>query len=197
MLWEVGGGNMPESILSQERVCLELIEPEKLEELQSKIGWNFEQPFFLALALTHCSCRRDVRNHPVVQCNERLEFLGDGLLKAAICSHLYRKYPLESEKVMSQIRSYLEGNQYLGLVAEEFGLTSFVVLAGDTVSNYNSNEGTRCKILADTLEAIIGALFLDGGFTAVESFLERIIFLNIETIKASFTNGVVAAKISK
>lgn len=98
---------------------------------------------------------------------------------------------------MTQLEARLENNQFLGSVAEEFGLTDFVILSDAAATQYASEHEVRRKILANTFEAVIGALFIDGGFVAVESFLELTLFPRVEAIKVSLNEAVISANSSK
>jgi ribonuclease-3 len=120
-----------------------------------KIGHCFNDPGVLRRALTH-------RSHGVPH-NERLEFLGDSVLNCAIALELFRKFPELSEGDLSRLRASLVNQQSLSAVAQRFGFANQVLLGEGEIRSGGSG---RPSILADAVEAVVGAAFLDGGFDA-------------------------------
>jgi len=128
----------------------------QLADLERRIGHRFSNPALLEQALTH---RSYGASH-----NERLEFLGDSVLGCVVTEVLFRSAPDLAEGKLSRLRAELIREESLARIAMELGLPEFLRLDRST----SSNEGaTRPSILADTLEAIFGAVFLDGGYDAV------------------------------
>lgn len=128
----------------------------QLEELQGGLGYTFSDPALLDLALTHRSS--GPRN------NERLEFLGDSILNHVVAEHLFTSFPAAGEGDLSRMRAALVRRRSLARVARQLDLGASVRLGpGERKSGGHRRE----SILADTLEAIIGAVLLDGGQTAV------------------------------
>lgn len=128
----------------------------QLEELQGGLGYTFSDPALLDLALTHRSS--GPRN------NERLEFLGDSILNHVVAEHLFASFPAAGEGDLSRMRAALVRRRSLARVARQLDLGASVRLGpGERKSGGHRRE----SILADTLEAIIGAVLLDGGQTAV------------------------------
>lgn len=136
----------------------------KLERLQSTLDYRFKQLDLLELALTHRSCSRNTNN-------ERLEFLGDSVLNLVISQHIYEREPEANEGDLSRIRSSLVKEEALARVARDIGLGDFIYLGGGELK---SGGFRRSSILSDTLEAIIGAIYLDSGF---EQARDTILFL--------------------
>ena len=129
----------------------------ELSSLQKSLGYQFKDPDLLALALRH----RSAGKHN----NERLEFLGDAILGLVIAETLYRRFPHASEGQMSRMRSYLVKGKTLAKVALQFDLGNYLYLgAGEMKSGGHRRE----SILADTVEAILGAVYLESGKDAVE-----------------------------
>ncbi|HCA26587.1 MAG TPA: ribonuclease III [Betaproteobacteria bacterium] len=129
-----------------------------LDRLCHTIRYRFSDPRLLRQALTHRSVG--------VPNNERLEFLGDSILNCIIAQDLYRRYPKLSEGELSRLRAYLVKEQRLAEVAVKLDLGDYLILGEGEMK---SGGYRRPSILADTVEALIGAVFLDGGFTrAVE-----------------------------
>jgi len=129
-----------------------------LDRLCRTIRYRFSDPRLLRQALTHRSAG--------VPNNERLEFLGDSILNCIIAQDLYRRYPKLSEGELSRLRAYLVKEQRLAEVAVKLALGDYLILGEGEMK---SGGYRRPSILADTVEALIGAVFLDSGFAqAVE-----------------------------
>lgn len=124
-----------------------------LSRLCSAIGYQFNDLGLLEQALTHRSANR--KNN-----NERLEFLGDAQLGQVIARRLYAQYPEATEGQLTRMRAALVRGQTLAAVAREMGLGDYLVLGGGELK---SGGFRRESILADALEAVIGAILLDGG----------------------------------
>jgi ribonuclease III len=122
-------------------------------------GYRFSNPQLLRQALTHRSYSAD---H-----NERLEFLGDGVLNCVIAAELFRLYPAMSEGDLSRVRASLVNGRNLCLLANELGLGAQLHLGEGEL---RSGGAQRPSMLANALEAVIGAVFLDGGFSAAQDF---------------------------
>lgn len=122
------------------------------DRLQRNLGYGFRDPGLLALALTHRSCGSDN--------NERLEFLGDSVLNHIIAERLFHLFPACSEGELSRMRAALVRKESLASVARELCLGEAVSLGP---GERKSGGHRRDSILADALEAVVGALLLDGG----------------------------------
>ncbi|MBQ6496879.1 MAG: ribonuclease III [Firmicutes bacterium] len=134
-----------------------------LNELQARLHYTFHDIGLLQTALTHSSYTREKnRNLP---CNERLEFLGDAFFDAIIGEELYKSFPDEEEGFLSRIRATIVCEKSLAMKAASFRLGDYIF-----IGNGEEKTGGRRKtsILADTMEAIIGAIYLDGGFEKVK-----------------------------
>lgn len=125
--------------------------------LCQKLGYVFKQPELLQRALTH---RSYAPEH-----NERLEFLGDSILGCVIAKHLYSSYPQLSEGELSRFRSNLVREETLATLAQQLDLGSHLRLGEGELK---SGGFRRPSILADVLEALFGAVFLDSGFADAE-----------------------------
>ncbi|MDX9951077.1 MAG: ribonuclease III [Methylophilaceae bacterium] len=131
--------------------------------LERLLDYQFRQSSLLQQALTH-------RSHGS-QNNERLEFLGDGVLNFIIAHQLYRRFPKLSEGDLSRMRAQLVKEPTLSEVAVELGLGDHLRLGEGELK---SGGWRRPSVLADALEAIIGAAYLDGGFEAAEAMVVRL-----------------------
>lgn len=117
-----------------------------------KIGYTFKDPALLTLALTH----RSVGAHN----NERLEFLGDSLINCIIAGELYARFPDASEGQLTRMRAYLVCSEMMAKIAKELDLGKHLVLSSGEM---RTGGHQRKSILADTIEAVIGAIYLDTG----------------------------------
>lgn len=136
--------------------------PEKA--LCESLGYRFKTPGLLRQALTHRSAEGPD--------NERLEFLGDGLLNAVVAEDLYRRHPDLEEGDLSRLRANLVNQESLAEVAREIGLGDCLILGPGEMK---SGGQRRASILADSLEALLGAVFLDAGFEAVRGVALRLL----------------------
>ncbi len=127
------------------------------------LGYAFRRPELLRQALTHRSFGVD---H-----NERLEFIGDSILNCAIALALYRRFPQVSEGELSRIRASLVNKDTLCRLARTLDLGNAIRLGEGEL---RSGGAARPSILADALEALLGAIFLDGGFDAADAAIGRI-----------------------
>ncbi len=139
-----------------------------LAALQKRLQHEFAAPALLALALTHRSFSSD---H-----NERLEFLGDSVLSLAVSDLLYRQLSELPEGDLSRVRANLVRQETLHLLSVELGLPDVIRLGEGEV---RSGGQKRPSILADALEAVIGAVYLDAGFVAAQNLVQRL-FQSVE-----------------
>jgi ribonuclease-3 len=139
-----------------------------LEDLQRQLGYTFGQPALLQLALTHPSVAHE-QGMPV-QTNQRLEFLGDAVLQLVLTQELYQKFPGVGEGPLTKARAKLVNRRTLAEHARKLGLGWNLILSkGEEM--HGGRE--RPSALADTFEALLGAIFLDGGFEAACRFILR------------------------
>lgn len=136
---------------------------ERLDELQARIGHRFRQTDLLARALTHRSFGAD---H-----NERLEFLGDAVLSLAVSSLLFERFAGSDEGDLTRVRAHLVREDSLHRMALQLGLPEVVRLSEGEA---RGGGAQRASILADALEAVIGAVFLDAGFDAARGLVQRL-----------------------
>ncbi|NLJ40971.1 MAG: ribonuclease III [Clostridiales bacterium] len=128
------------------------------EELEKKIGYKFEEPRLLKNALTHSSYANESRGD--IPDNERLEFLGDSVLGMIIASYLYNMFKEYKEGNLTRMRAGIVSEVALAEIARGIDLGHFLYLGrGES----NSGGRDRDSVLADAMEAIIGAVYLEGG----------------------------------
>jgi ribonuclease-3 len=131
--------------------------------LREQLGHAFRRPELLARALTH-------RSHGATH-NERLEFVGDAVLNCVVAVALFERFPAIPEGELSRVRASLVNRDTLTRLARGLGLGAEIRLGEGEV---RSGGGERPSILADALEAIFGAVFVDAGFAAARAAIERV-----------------------
>jgi len=134
-----------------------------LDTLQQRLGYRFSQPALLTRALTHRSAGAD---H-----NERLEFLGDAVLQTAVSALLYERFAGSDEGDLTRVRAHLVREDSLHRLALALGLPEVVRLSEGEA---RGGGAQRPSILADALEALIGAAFLDGGFAPAQAMVRQL-----------------------
>ena len=140
-----------------------------MNTLEEKLGYVFRDKALLETALTHSSYANE---HPPLRSNERLEFLGDSILGFATAETLFHKYPDMPEGDMTRLRAELVCETSLHQVAQTLGLSEYILLG----KNEEGNAGRkRPSILVDAVEAIIAAMYLDGGVEPAERFIKEAI----------------------
>src|SRR5512137_1087556 len=138
------------------------------EELQARLGYVFRDPGLLRLALTHPSVAHE-QDSPI-QTNQRLEFLGDAVLQLVLTRELYEKFPAFGEGPLTKARAKLVNRRTLAERARHLGIGQHLILSrGEELHGGRD----RLSALADTYEALLGAVFLDAGFEAAREFILR------------------------
>ena len=132
----------------------------KIKELEKIIKYNFKKSSLLEIALTHKSSNSDINN-------EKLEFLGDRVLGLVISETLLEKYPDEKEGIIDKKFANLVNKKTCLLIAKKINLKKFILLG----SSHKKLERFADKISSDCLEALVGAVYLDGGLKSVERFI--------------------------
>ena len=132
----------------------------KIKELEKILKYNFKKSYLLEKALTHKSFNNNINN-------EKLEFLGDRVLGLVISEKLLEKYPEEKEGIIDKKYANLVNKKTCLLIAKKINLKKFILL-GDS---HKKLERSADKISSDCLEAIVGAIYLDGGLKSIEKFI--------------------------
>lgn len=149
----------------------------KLDHHFSELGFKFNNPALLKKALTHRSYLNEQRK--TLESNERLEYLGDAVLELVVSEFLYKKYPSQPEGVLTNFRSKIVQTKTLSYVASLIKLGNFLQLSkGEAVSGGSQNR----SILADTLEAVIGAIYLDKGYQQAQKFIKKFLLKNFRNL---------------
>lgn len=138
----------------------------RTEEIEKKLGYTFNNKKLLFLAFVHRSFFNEHRDL-IDQHNERLEFLGDSVLGLMISDYLYNQLPNEAEGHLSLLRSQVVESGSCARFAHQIGVAQYVLLGRGERMNDGKGKET---IIADLFEALIGAIYLDGGFEAAKEF---------------------------
>lgn len=163
----------------------------RLHEFEEVIGYHFNNQGLLRQALTHSSYanERHMKKHSD---NERLEFLGDAVLEVTSSEFLYQKYPDYSEGELTKLRASLVCEPTLAFCTRAIDLGKYLYLGkGEDLTGGRN----RKSILSDALEAVIGAIFLDGGFANAKEFIHRFILKDLENKKLFFDSKTILQEI--
>lgn len=162
----------------------------ELHELEKKLAITFLNKILLNQALTHSSYAHQMRKKGVLD-NERLEFLGDAILKLVISEYLYNKYPTKSEGDLTKIRSSVISDETLAGAGYKFKLGHYLLLS----SNEKRTGGARRRSnIANAFEALIGAVYLDAGIGKVRDMILEMLRYDIEEIsKAGYIRDYKSA----
>ena len=164
---------------------------QKIEELQKKIGYKFRDKELLQSALMHSSYTNEI-HFPKYKCNERLEFLGDAVLELISSEFLFfgnRKTP---EGELTRMRASMVCEPSLAFCAREIGLGDYLLLGkGEEATGGRKRD----SITSDALEALIGAIYLDGGFASAKEFIHKFILNDLEHKKLFYDSKTILQEI--
>ena len=163
----------------------------RLKELEDKISYHFQDKNLLTQALTHSSYANEHRldhNH----CNERLEFLGDAVLEIVTSDFLYHKYTDKPEGDLTKIRASIVCEPTLAYCAEDIQLGSYLFLGKGEDATGGRN---RNSVVSDAMEAVIGAIYLDGGFTSAKEFILNFVLNDMEHKKLFYDSKTILQEI--
>lgn len=141
-----------------------------VKEFHKRFGYRFHNADYLREAMTHRSYVRSVDHD--ARSNERLEFLGDSILGAIVAEHLFRGNNDFNEGDLTKMRAQLVNETSLAAVAVESGLNEFILISHD---EERTGGRERNSIVSDAFEAVIGAVYLDGGLPAAREFIKRVL----------------------
>ena len=146
-----------------------------IKDLEEAIGYRFQNINLLQNALTHSSYANE-RWHNSLLSNERLEFLGDSILGMVVAEHLYKQFPDRPEGELTKMRADMVCETSLAAIADKIGLGKHLLLGH---GEDRLGGRSRASILADAVESVIAASFLDGGMAAAEGFISRFVLTNV------------------
>jgi len=147
------------------------------QELEERIGYHFKQPELLERALMHTSYANEHKKGKLEN-NERLEFLGDAVLELVSSDFLYHNYPDYPEGKLTRLRASLVCEPTLALCSREISLGDYLLLGRGEDATGGRN---RDSIVSDAMEAVIGAIYLDGGIEHASAYIKRFILNDIES----------------
>ena len=162
-----------------------------LNEFQSKIGYTFKNQHLLEQALTHSSYANEkhMKKHSD---NERLEFLGDAVLEIVSSEFLFINYPQKPEGELTKLRASIVCEPTLALCTKPLDLGKYLRLGR---GEDHTGGRKRKSILSDALEAVIGAIYLDGGFASAKEFIHKFILKDLEHKKLFYDSKTILQEI--
>ena len=146
-----------------------------IKDLEAAIGYKFHNITLLQNALTHSSYANE-HWHNSLKSNERLEFLGDSILGMVVADHLYHSFPDRPEGELTRMRADMVCETSLAKAAESLNLGQYLLLGHGEMQG---GGRTRASILADAMESMIAACYLDGGMNAAKKLIEKLILPNV------------------
>jgi ribonuclease-3 len=155
-------------------------EAEILEECQAAIGYRFRQPELLRAALTHTSGA-----NTRAASNERMEFLGDAILGMVCCEQLYLNYPEYQEGDMTKVKSVVVSRRTCAHISKQLHLGDFLFIG----KGMEHRAEVPSNLMADVFEALVAAIYLDGGMEEVKPFILRYLIPVIERVAAAAHGG--------
>lgn len=164
-----------------------------LSELQETIGYVFRDESLLKHALTHSSYANE-KHMKKFSDNERLEFLGDAVLEVVSSDFLYLNYPDLTEGELSKLRASIVCEPTLALCCEEISLGKYLFLGK---GEDQTGGRLRKSVLSDAFEAVIGAIYLDGGFTNAKEFVLKYVMKDIEHKKLFYDSKTILQELAQ
>ena len=162
-----------------------------VKELEEKIGYNFKDSHLLRHAVTHSSYVNE-KHMKKADCNERLEFLGDAVLELISSEYLFFENQTMPEGELTKLRASMVCEKALAFCARDLELGSYLLLGkGEDATGGRFRE----SITSDALEALIGAIYLDGGFANAKEFIHRFILTDIEHKQLFFDSKTILQEI--
>jgi len=160
---------------------------QKLVELQEKIGYHFKNKELSISAMMHSSYTNE-KHLPKYKCNERLEFLGDAVLEIVSSEFLFFENKKMPEGELTKLRASMVCEPSLAFCAREIGLGDYLLLGkGEEVTGGRS----RASVTSDALEALIGAIYLDGGFASAKEFIMKFVLNDLEHKKLFYDSKTI------
>lgn len=158
-----------------------------MKELEQKIGYTFQDKKLLTKALTHSSYANE-KKLGKLGCNERLEFLGDAVLELVSSDYLFARFPNLPEGELTKKRASLVCEPSLAFCARDFGLPKYLLLGrGEDMTGGRNGD----SIVSDATEALLGAIYLDGGFASAKEFVLNFILNDIEHKQLFFDSKTI------
>ena len=164
---------------------------QKLKELEKKIGYTFQDLEILKQAMMHSSYINE-KHLPKYKCNERLEFLGDAVLELVSSEFLFYEDQTRPEGELTKARASMVCEPALAFCAREIDLGQYLLLGkGEDATGGRKRE----SVTSDAMEALIGAIYIDGGFASAKEFIHRFILNDLEHKKLFFDSKTILQEI--
>lgn len=162
-----------------------------LDAFQKTIGYQYQNINLLKNALTHSSYANEKKTGSYKD-NERLEFLGDAVLEVSSSDYIYKNHPEMNEGRMTRLRASLVCEPTLAMCAREIELDQFIMLGkGEELTGGRSRD----SIVSDAFEAVIGSIYLDGGFANAKDFVNRFVLNDIENKQLFFDSKTILQEV--
>jgi ribonuclease III len=150
-----------------------------LTNFQKTINYNFQDIDLLKMSIIHRSYLSDKHRDPSIKNhNERLEFLGDAVLELVVTEHLYINYK-DDEGYLTALRSALVNYKIMGQIGNELGMEELICISSGERAELGK---ARLTIVADAIEAVLGAIYLDGGYNEAKKFIDSFVLPKLEVI---------------
>lgn len=163
----------------------------ELKDLEKKINYTFKDFSLLKQAMMHSSYTNEM-HLPKYRCNERLEFLGDAVLELVSSEYLFRESPHIPEGELTKTRASMVCEPSLALCARDIGLGNYLLLGKGEEATGGRH---RDSVTSDAMEALIGAVYLDGGFTSAKEFILRFVLTDLENKKLFYDSKTILQEI--
>lgn len=163
-----------------------------LSEFEAAIGYKFKNVRYLETALTHSSFSNE-KHWPYKRNNERLEFLGDAVLELVSSDFIFHEHSSDMEGDMTKLRASLVCERSLADSAREIGIGTFIRLGK---GEFSTGGNERDSILSDAFEAVIGAIYLDGGIENATAFIRRFVLSDIEHKKLFYDSKTTLQEVA-
>ena len=162
-----------------------------LKELQDRIGYHFQDDKLVKKAMVHSSYANE-KHLPKYECNERLEFLGDAVLELISSEFLFSLHKTMPEGQLTKTRASMVCEPALAFCARDIELGKYLLLGkGEDATGGRKRE----SVTSDAMEALIGAIYLDGGFANAKEFIERFILKDLENKKLFYDSKTILQEI--
>ena len=164
---------------------------DRVKELEQKIGYVFKDKSLIERALMHSSYTNE-KHLKKYECNERLEFLGDAVLELISSDFLYKKFTQIPEGELTKKRASLVCEPSLAYCARDFGLPQYLLLGkGEDMTGGRNRD----SIVSDATEALLGAIYLDGGFASAKEFVLKFILNDLENKQLFYDSKTILQEI--
>ena len=164
---------------------------DRVKELEQKIGYVFKDKSLIERALMHSSYTNE-KHLKKYECNERLEFLGDAVLELVSSAYLFNEFPKVSEGELTKTRASMVCEPSLAMCARDIGLGDYLLLGkGEEATGGRKRD----SITSDAMEALIGAIYLDGGFTNAKEFIHHFILTDLEDKKLFYDSKTILQEV--